>query len=713
MIKRFSAFFVPAVLWIISFHNFYSGKIVLYSDVSRNFIYTNYFFNNLRRGIFPLWNPFYAWGRPDYFGQRQIGEFNPFLYISLMLNQAGMSFALSYFIYLICYFFIGVGGFYLLSKSLLKKKSAVYLSTWLFMFSSFGSNLFNDIHIINTVIPAIWFFYFWMEFTKQLKPRFFLGMTFSMMILAVTFIPFYFLCVWMIFLLMYGLIYPKDILKYLHNYFNFCLRHKWLTVFCIFSVAVSLYPAWQIYLDTQQGNFLCSWRGDELGVQAADLSWKMISQSSLAGPFSITGLFSFLHNLRAGSIYIPIFAYIILLFGVFVPLTRRLILLFLVGTTIVLISLGDATPLHHWLYDHLFFVRKFRNLHFLFWFAAPFFILFIAEQFQYLDSTLDQCNKRWAVGVTMAHLLFVIFLLEQDRPLVSSYIVVILSGIYFTLRILRILNHKNFELILLVLIVLQPYQVFYYLGKSSKGQVFDYSGDPYSLKESVPQFAYQRPSQETFVNRQKIVDFGGDIQDNSGFFVEEFIGSPWVYSLHKNIDHRTLQDYVANKFIIYDQVEYDSDQPDVLNKMGPYFEQRKNIALVDSNEFVRSSSAVQDTQYRITKNEDKDFEVKSFDVNAVTINTNFSNEKFIVYNDSFHPAWILEIDGVNQKISRANSAFKGWWVQAGKHTIDLRFQSRFHQVIPWFLLGYFFLYLGMLLFVFGKNYITMMKNKVC
>jgi len=711
MIKRFAAFFVPAVLWIISFHHFYSGKIVLYADASRNFIYTNYFFNNLKRGVFTLWNPFYAWGRPDYYGQRQIGEFNPFLYLSLILNQAGMPFALAYFIYLIGYFFIGVWGFYLLSKSLLKEKSAVYLSTWLFMFSSFGSNLFNDIHIMNIVIPTIWFFYFWIEFSKQLKPRFFLGLIFSIMILAVTFIPFYFLCVWMIFILIYGLIYPKDFLKHSQNYVGFCLKHKLLTVFGIFSIGVSLYPAWQIYSDAQQGNFLCSWRGDENGSQLADLSLKTISLSSLAGPFSITGLFSFLDNLRAGSIYVPIFAYIVLLCGVFVPLTRRLILLFLVGTIILLISLGDVTPLHHWLYDHLFFMRKFRNLHFLFWLAVPFLVLFAAEQFQYLNSALDKCNKKWAAVVILVHLMVVIFLLEQDRPLISSYVVVILSGVYFTLRILRFLPNKNIEVILLVLIVIQPYQVFDYLGKSSKGQVLTYSGNPYSFKESFPQFSYQRPTQEAFVNRQKIMDFGGDIRDNSGFFVEEFIGSPWVYSLQKNIHHQILQDYVTHKFVVYDQVEYDADQQGVLTKIKLYFKQKKNIALVDSNEFVRPSVAVHDDQYRTIKNEDQDFNVEFFDVNALTIHTDFSYEKFIVYNDSFHPGWTLKIDGANQKIARANAAFKGWWVQAGKHTIELRYQARSREFISWFLLVYFCLYLGVLIFIFGKNHITMKPKR--
>lgn len=704
MIKRFSAFFVPAILWMISFHHFYSGKIVLYADASRNFIYTNYFFNHLKRGIFPLWNPFYAWGRPDYYGQRQTGELNPFLYVSLILNQIGMSFALSYFVYLISYFFFGVWGFYLLSKSLLKEKSAVYLSTWLFMFSSFGSNLFNDIHIMNIVIPTIWFFYFWIEFSKQLKPRFFLGLIFSMMILAVTFIPFYFLCVWMIFLLLCGLIYPRDMHKHLRHYFNFCLKHKWLTVLGIFSMGISLYPAWQIYADAQQGNFFCSWRGDENGSQLADLSLKTISLSSLAGPFSLTGLFSFLDNLRAGSIYVPIFAYIVLLFGVFVPLTRRLILLFLAGTIILLISLGDVTPLHQWLYDHLFFMRKFRNLHFLFWLAVPFLVLFAAEQFQYLNSALDKCSKKWAAVVMLVHVMAVIFLLEQDRPLISSYVAVILSGVYFTLRILRFLSNKNVELIVLMLVVLQPLQVFYYLGKSSKGQVLHYSGNPYSFKESFPRFACQRPAQEAFVNRQKIMDFGGDIQDNSGFVVEEFIGSPRVYSLQKNIKHEILQDYVVNKFIVYDQVEYDPDQQSVLNKIEPYFKQKKNMALVDLNEFVRPVLAVQDDQYRTIKNEDKDFKVSFFDVNALTIHTDFSNDKFIVYNDSFHPGWTLKIDGVKQKISRTNAAFKGWWVQAGKHTIELRYQSRSSEILSWFLLIYFCLYLGMLICIFGKNY---------
>ena len=98
-----SSFFVLLTgftLWLAVFiPAFYPGRLILFADALRHFIYTNYFLNNLSRGVFPMWDPFHAWGRPDDFAVRTIGEFNPFLNLIPLLDHLGLSFSPAYFIF--------------------------------------------------------------------------------------------------------------------------------------------------------------------------------------------------------------------------------------------------------------------------------------------------------------------------------------------------------------------------------------------------------------------------------------------------------------------------------------------------------------------------------------------------------------------------------------------------------------------------------------
>jgi uncharacterized membrane protein YfhO len=68
-----------------------------------------------------------------------------------------------------------------------------------------------------------------------------------------------------------------------------------------------------------------------------------------------------------------------------------------------------------------------------------------------------------------------------------------------------------------------------------------------------------------------------------------------------------------------------------------------------------------------------EFKVVSFDVNTLKIQTNFSKDKFLVYTDSYQSDWRATINKKNQKLYRANIAFKGLFLPKGSNEIVLRY----------------------------------------
>jgi len=66
--------------------------------------------------------------------------------------------------------------------------------------------------------------------------------------------------------------------------------------------------------------------------------------------------------------------------------------------------------------------------------------------------------------------------------------------------------------------------------------------------------------------------------------------------------------------------------------------------------------------------------VTSFDVNTIKFETDFKRGKFLVYNDSFHSDWHARINGRKASLYRANLAFKGLVLPAGKNAVELAFR---------------------------------------
>jgi len=256
--KKCILYCMPFFLWFYSFSGFYSLKsgLKILADASRAFTYTNYFFNNLLRGVYPMWNPYNVWGRPDDFSVRIIGEFNPFLYIIPALTSLGAPFSFAYFLYLILYFFLGVIGFYWLTREIFFDKVIAYMAMVLLLFSSLGANIFNDLLCILIFVPSIWFFYFLIAFSKRGTTLSFVGLTFCSMILLITYIPFIFLTIFSIFLFCVCFIYYRILPTLLRKYVWFIQKNKILVFICILSIGISAMPGF-LYSQAARGGGVC------------------------------------------------------------------------------------------------------------------------------------------------------------------------------------------------------------------------------------------------------------------------------------------------------------------------------------------------------------------------------------------------------------------------------------------------------------------------
>ena len=258
---------------------------------------------------------------------------------------------------------------------------------------------------------------------------------------------------------------------------------------------------------------------------------------------------------------------------------------------------------------------------------------------------------------------------------------------------------------LLVIVILQPLRVYHYLGKNQP--------------KAPPYYRYDKPYLDfTFTQ--------GDLQPNESLskvvlkkIPKLYYVSRWHDILRRGLKPDVFRKYMYHKWIVYDTVEYvDDDLGDgesidelrwqkTFERIEKAFEQNKNIAFLSLKDKNRKHTSKQ-TQgvslpvclessipnrppgcvygsqppIHIEKNS-LEFQVLDYDVNSISVQTNFSVEKFLVYNDNFHSRWQAFMDGKKVDLFRANIAFKGVWVPAGEHTLKLRYGSVGRYASKW------------------------------
>ncbi len=385
--KDFSAYYLPVLflasffLWAYSLGGFFSGRLAMTYDAVSYYEHVRYYLDNISRGVYPFWDPTRDLGVPNTFFLRRFGEFNPLWLFVLVLHKIGMVYRQSYLAIVAFYYLIGMVGFFLLSQRLFQDNRLAFLSYLLMLYSPAGTRLFDSyLHLI--FVPMVWFFYFLVSLKDQLSLwpgikeeedipkkkslssgiRFhLLGLTFSFMIILITYIPFYFLTILAVFLMCYSGIYFPQLRHFILCFGSFLRSNKFFSFLCLGLIIFALIPGIMFYLESAKGEMVLPLRHEGssldnmLGVDIANINRGGVTSFELSeSMFSFRRKDENLPGSLIGKFYVPIFAVIILLLGLSCRLNRKILLLSGWAFIIFLISLTDACAFYEVLYNHIF-----------------------------------------------------------------------------------------------------------------------------------------------------------------------------------------------------------------------------------------------------------------------------------------------------------------------------------------------------------------------
>jgi hypothetical protein len=688
-------FFLAIGLWLFCFREFIFGKLPFSSDASAYYEHIQLYVDNLLKGIYPLWDPHQQ--VPTEFFLRRFDSFNPFFSFLMLMVKSGIPYDQAYRLFLAAYFFLAMTGFYLLARRIWRDPNAAFVAFLLLTFSSFGTRIF-DSYLIFMFTAMVWFFYFLVVFTQDLDRKALLGLTFCLMILVTTYIPFYFLIIFLMFLLSFVVVYFRESKAIVLRYVQFIRANKLFTVFCAIIFGLSLLVPLFFYQEAGRGEFVLPMRnanaapGENALVVSLDfITWWGIIEDLW---FSWFYMFANLPYFRSAIFYIPVFAYIAFILSLFTAINKRLLLFTLWGILLLFINLPLGTPIYSFLYNHVFIFKYFRNLHFFLWIILlPIFILIVLEQFRGFWSFYPKTQKEKVIAglfLAVVHLGLLFFFYQKGTPGVASYAAILGSLILFASRFFAKESIRNAIGILpiLAVIVVEPLQVYHYFTKN-------YQSPPSAVLSEEKR---QEPAERTYPKPAQL-------KEPPPTMGAIYYGSTWFNILMQNIEPKIWDKYREHKFYAYDQVELLDKREVDFKRVEEVFWREENLAFItpegDDQPMLTNKSVAPHRQ--IVKDGSKELKVEEMTANSVKLRTNFDVPKFLVYNDSFHTDWRAFLNGKSVKLLRTNVAFKGLWVPAGEVVVEFRFGTPAKYGFNIFMLAVFYSVLGAILGLYLKK----------
>ena len=348
-----------------------------------------------------------------------------------------------------------------------------------------------------------------------------------------------------------------------------------------------------------------------------------------------------------------------------------------------LVGIADASCVHKFLFDHIFFFKYFRNLHiFLYLAVLPILILFVSELFKsILNRSFSFPYKcLYTAYVILVHAGVAVFFMYQDSVIISTYLTIIVSAVFFLWIIWRKNVYVGFTAALLfVTIVIQPFQVYGHLNQCY-----------------VPSFIISEYKDKMILNLPE-KDLSLEPVKVSRDTYRPYFAIKSAYLL-KQLKPDNLIHYMEAKIILYDRLEVmDEAWPD-LERINQAFANFENIAFIpteESNRVRLSNGNEASNRARVITRSSPEVKIEYFDVNRVSLRTILNQDKFLVYNDGFHSQWRVYVDGKQMPLIRANVNFKGVWVPAGEHMVTFKYAQWWRYV-----LGYFFVFLFLGVFIY-------------
>ena len=674
------------IIWIFVFFGFLSSKLALVEDSISYYEHTKFFVENIVKGVFPLWDPFWFHGASNDFFLRRIGAFNPFYFIILLFESLGISYTLAYLCFLAGYYWAGMIGFYLLAMRIYNNRLIAYAGYLMLLFSALGTRLFDSYMMLVTV-PLIWFFYFLVAFSQKPQKHCFLGVCLSFMILSSTYIPFYFLTFLLLFLLFFGMFYYKNISGILKRHIIFIKGNKVLVSLSLGILLFSFLPLITFFHNSNKGQIVLSVRhGDAVSKEALVVPHKTLDWGAVED-LAYSALFSDLRTYKFAVVYLPFFAAIVFVLGLFGRITRKAAFMFICAFVLFCIIIPYGLPFYDFFYKHIFYLKYFRNLHFFLWFVLiPLFVLLVLEHWKMLENIQLKAvaYKRWLlVYVLGIHAVVFIFIWLRADAIASTYVTIFLSAIFWFLMILGLLrpNFWGFALLTLTILV-QPLEVYHYLSLRAK----HYVNGVYGYK-----FSYQNLELKDL----SLPTSEKDLSEKPALYY----ASSSYNRIYQNVSPYALAKYLYTKFLLVDRLQViDRDHVD-FSIIEKHFLEADNNAFIFNdglkNLKTRGSDPHPPIKQQAVISESSYFRILSFNANRLRLAVESPYEKFLIYNDSYDPYWQVTINSKPCPLYQTNVGFKGVWVPEGKSIIEFHYGSFWlHAMNIGLLLAAFFLLFG-------------------
>ena len=209
-----------------------------------------------------------------------------------------------------------------------------------------------------------------------------LGLTFALMVIATTYLPFYFLVIVTVFCVLFVVLYPREGRSVLVRGWRSLRTHKRAAVLCLFSLAFSLIPGVVWYLEAKDSQYVIAFRNEGApDPHKASMSIETINLSGISGPINLRDLVGDLDISGKDDIYfyVSIFVYLAIVLSVLSRGNRFLTLLFGLGLSIFMIIVTSAAPVHQFCMT-MFISSGCSGICFSFYTSDPVIVLFAVEQ---------------------------------------------------------------------------------------------------------------------------------------------------------------------------------------------------------------------------------------------------------------------------------------------------------------------------------------------
>lgn len=664
---------LPFLFWIFCFRDFIFCSLGFSNDAVSYYQHIGFFTDNISKGIYPLWDPFWCDGAPYHFFLRRIGDVNPLFMFIVMLKWVGVSHEAAYIAFILFNYFLAMVAFYLIAKRLFKDAFFAFTCYVLLLFSCWGTQLFYT-YIILIFLPIIWFFYFLMSFANKQKPFAFIGMFFCAGIILTTYIPFYFLIILTIFTLTYALFYGRQLLDFAKQSFIFVNSHRLLTALCAAFLIMSCIPALIFYQESKAGEFVLPLRhagSDESSAVAVSIS--NVTSGDIINNGSFDKTFEAMPIVNMGDFYIPHLFFIFLLCMMAGRVNKFIYFIFANLVLLAAITTTNAASLHQFLYDHVVLFKFIRNIYYFFWLAIlPLGVLMAVAGFKSLLQAIETSSNKigWSIYLLLCHVAFILFIFLYGSATWAVVTATLLSLAYFGQQLWGNKRYTVWAGIGLIFLAafIQSADVYSHFKENFNGPqkneytAGEYSSYPYTRKVSSAE-------QESATANEDMI---------AGLKFNIYYSTTGYALLTRYINPHVLDVYSSHKFYWVDKVLPYDNQDAFLKRLESDMRSRRNVAYI-----LRSGSSVDDWRANPSasayaqpvEGPSAQLKVIGFTANTLVIKTKLDQERFLVINDNYNSGWHATINGQPVKLFMTNGSYKGLWVPPGESVITLQFSS--------------------------------------